>query len=111
MAATTDEKPFVFEKQPSEKEIIGVNFSRRVPTGVTIVSSSVVAELYGNTADMIAESLGPHLQAINPTLTQKTLSCLLIDGVDGFKYKVTFQITLSDNQVKQEDVYVTIKEK
>lgn len=110
MPSTSDLKPFTFPKQPDEKEIIAVDFSRRIPSGVTIVSQTVVSELFGNTADQIANMTGTPLSVSAITVVRKTVSCLISDGEDGFHYRVTFKITLSDGQVKEDEVFVDVKE-
>jgi hypothetical protein len=112
MATTIiDVEPFEFEKQPAEKETIGINFSRRVPAGATVTSYTVVSELYDNSPEKVSASTDP-LQVSNISLsTNKTLSCLISNGQDGYKYKVTFTLNLSDLQAKQDEIFVTVKEK
>ena len=111
MATVVDAEIFEFEKQPSEKEIIGINFSRRVPATATISSYEVASDLYNNSPEKVSSSTNP-LQVSSISLsTKKVLSCLISDGQDGYVYKVTFTITLSDGQIKQDEVFVTVREK
>jgi len=111
---------FLYEKQPWEEEIIGVDFSRRVPSGATIsaVSPSVTYVAIEETVGLngqSADGLGSHLTLGTPTLTgvagrEKILAVKVSGGVDQFKYRVTFRITLSDGQKKEDDVWVIVKE-
>lgn len=110
MSSVSDVKPFTFQKQIAEKETIGVDFSRRIPAGVTITVTSVVSALYNNTPEQIQNMTGTPLQVSSVSLVKKVLSCLISDGEDGFNYKVTFTITLSDGQVKQDEVIVNVRE-
>lgn len=105
-----DLSPFVFSKQPAEREIIGIDFSRRIPSGVTIISYTVVAELHDNSSDLIANMTGTQLQVSSIAVVKKTLSCLITDGEDGFKYRVTFKVTLSDGQIKEDEIFVNVIE-
>jgi hypothetical protein len=110
--AVIDTQPFEFEKKPDEKETIGINFSRRIPSGVTISSYTVTAALYGNTADQIAAAgnLDAELDVSGSAVSNKTLSCLIDKGLDGYKYRVKFVVILSDTQRKTDYVYVTIND-
>ncbi len=110
MASVSDKKPFIFQKQPAEEEIIGIDFSRRIPPTVTISSYIVVAELHGNTPEKIADSIGPHLQVRGTAVSRKTLSCIIYDGQDSLKYRVTFKVTLSDSQVKEDEIFINVIE-
>lgn len=111
---------FEFTKQPWEEEIIAVDFSRRVPAGVTILPvdtdiTDVVLEqtvgLNGQSPDLYSG----HLQIGSQTLTgvvgrEKILAAVVSSGVDQFKYRVSFRVTLSDGQKKEDDVWVIVKE-
>lgn len=111
---------FPYTKQPFECEIVGIDFSRRVPAGVTIRPAEV-----GVTDVQIEETIPPpnfitanyggHLVISSIVLTgvtgrEKILTAKLSEGVTNFQYRVTFRITLSDGQKKEDDLLVTIKE-
>jgi len=110
MPSTSDLKPFTFQKQPLEKEIISVDFSRRIPAGVTIAAQTVVSELWNNSPELIANMTGTLLQVSGIAVVRKVLSCMITDGSGGYNYRVTFTVTLSDGQVKEDEVFVTVKE-
>lgn len=111
---------FSYEKQPWEVEIIGVDFSRRVPAGVTILPvevdvTDVRIEETITPSNLIASNYGPHLAISSIALAgvigrEKILTAKISDGVTGFQYRVTFKVTLSDGQKKEDDVLVTVKE-
>lgn len=111
---------FAYTKQPWEEEIIGVDFSRRVPSGITILPveadvTDVQIEATISPANMHEGDYSPHLTISSIVLTgvvgrEKILTAKISDGVAAFQYRVTFRITLSDGQKKEDDVLVTIKE-
>lgn len=111
---------FTYEKQPWEEEIIGVDFSRRVPSGRTIlpVAADVTEVTIEETVGLqgqIPDGLGSHLQLGTPALTgvvgkERILAVMISAGVDQFKYRVSFKVTLSDGQKKEDDVWVIVKE-
>jgi len=119
MAIVTDKKPFEFPKQPSEKEIIGVDFSRRIPPGVSIIDIDGPPEV-GYSVTVNTTETGPSGAAgagdSNPltvsylSVSRKVLSCMVSAGTDQFVYRCTFVVTLSDGQVKEEDVFVRVNE-
>lgn len=111
---------FEYHKQPSEIEIIGVDFSRRVPAGVTIVPVEVDVtwvskELTISPTNLVESNYSPHLTISDIVLAgvagrEKILTAKISDGVENFQYRVTFKVTLSDGQKKEDDVLVTVKE-
>jgi hypothetical protein len=122
MAIVTDKKPFDYPKQPKEREIIGVDFSRRIPSGVTVINSPATPGVdppdgYSVTATL-SESDSAHEGGYNPSpltvsllsVSRKVLSCMVSGGTDKNVYKCTFVVLLSDLQVKEEDVFVRVNE-
>jgi len=109
---------FEYEKQPWEEEIVGVDFSRRVPATTSITAYTVAVEETISPPGFQAGSYSPHLSGGTPALSgpgvdparHKILSSLLTGGVNNFQYRVTFRVTLLDGQKKEEDVLVTVKE-
>lgn len=111
---------FEYNKQPWEEEIIGVDFSRRMPAGTTVqavqtgVTEAVVELTEGLTGQNPSDFSG-HLELATPVLAgvsgkEKILTVLVSKGVANFKYRVAFKVTLSDNQKKEDDVWVIVKE-
>ncbi len=111
---------FSYEKQPWEVEIIGVDFSRRVPAGVTILPVEVdVTDVTVEETIPLGSSLSPtdaeELVITDITLAgvagrEKILTAKISAGVISFQYRVTFRVTLSDGQKKEDDLLVTVKE-
>jgi hypothetical protein len=108
---------FSYEKQPWEEEIVGVDFSRRVPAGVTVnaVACGVTDVTLEETVGDRPGDYGGHIEISDITLTgvtgkEKILAAMISAGVAGFKYRISYRITLSDNQKKEDDVWVTVKE-
>lgn len=106
---------FEYTKQPYEEEIVAVDFSRRVPSGTTITTYSVVIEETVGLTGLNAANYSPHLTLGTPSLTgavgrERVLAVMVSNGVSDFKYRVSYRITLSDNQKKEDDVWVTVKE-
>jgi len=108
---------FEYTKQPWEEEIIAVDFSRRVPAGTTIepVADDVTEVVLEATLPSEPNSYGPHITIGTPALTgvagrEKILAVMISDGVTGYKYRLSFRITLSDGQKKEDDVWVIVKE-
>lgn len=111
---------FEFNKQPWEEEIIGVDFSRRVPVGTTIqpVAVDVTDVTLEQTVGLTGQNPGDyssHIEIGTPELTgtsgrEKILAVMVSSGVDQFKYRLSFRVTLSDGQKKEDDVWVIVKE-
>jgi hypothetical protein len=111
---------FEYTKQPWEEEIIGVDFSRRIPVGVTVQPvqtgvTEVVVELIEGLTSQNVDDYSDHLVVATPVLTgitgkEKILTALVSGGVSNFKYRVAFKVTLSDGQKKEDDVWVIVKE-
>lgn len=80
--------------------------------GVTDVT---IEETVSLTSGAIAANYGGHLVISGTTLTgitgrEKILAAMILAGVAGFKYRVSFRVTLSDSQKKEDDVWVIVKE-
>ena len=118
---------FIYSKQPWEEEIIGVDFVRRIPSGVTVLpvddplsppleptTYAVVEETVSLTNSSTTVNSDP-LQISNTTLLSvagknRILTCMVSNGNSGFKYRVSFKITLSDGQRKEDDIWVIVRE-
>jgi hypothetical protein len=118
MAIVTDKTPFEYPKQPSEKELIAVDFSRRIPSAVTIVAVSGVPGTGYSVTVSLSESDSTQAGGYNPSnlvasglsVNRKILSCMVSGGTDKNVYRCTFIVTLSDGQIKEEDVFVRVNE-
>lgn len=111
---------FEYSKQPWEEEIIGIDFSRRVPAGKTILApatdvTEVKVEEIISPSRLNPSDYGGHVTVSGVALSgivgrEKILTALISGGVDSFQYRITFRVTLSDGQKKEDDILVTIKE-
>lgn len=90
---------FHIEKQPAEVIVIGVDFSSIV--GSATISSTSVTSIEVDTGQgaSIAQSAG---------VENNVVKIKLSGGTDGKRYKVTVQVTLSDGQIWEEDVFVDV---
>ena len=108
---------FEYTKQPWEEEIIAVDFSRRVPAGVTVdaVATGVTDVTLEEVVGTNYQNYAGHVELSDTTLTgvtgkEKILAVMVSAGVSGFKYRLSFRVTLSDSQKKEDDVWVIVKE-
>jgi hypothetical protein len=108
---------FEYRKQPWEEEVVGVDFSRRVPSNIAIepVAADVTWVSIEETVGDNPNNYAGHLRVGEPSLTgaegrEKILAVMITGGVSEFKYRVSFRVTLSDGQKKEDDVWVTVKE-
>lgn len=107
---------FEYFKQSFESELVAVDFSRRVPAGTTITDFTVILEeTVAVTQGLIADNYSPHIVIGEPTLTgvtgkEKILVVMVSAGISGFKYRLSYRITLSDGQRKEDDVWIIVKE-
>jgi len=107
---------FEYTKQPYEEEFVAVDFSRRVPSGTSIAAYTVtLEETVAVTQGLIAANYGPHIAIGTPSLTgvvgkERILVVMVSAGVAGFKYRLSYRITLSDTQKKEDDVWIIVKE-
>ncbi len=106
---------FEYPKQPYEEELVAVDFSRRVPSGVTITAYSVTLEETVSLNGQNPAGYGPHIAIGTPSLTgvtgkERILVVMVSAGVSQFKYRLSYRITLSDSQKKEDDVWIIVKE-
>lgn len=93
------------EKQSREKQVLTIDYSSVLPSGVT-VSSGVVEAVDGRGADVAATLL----TSTTATTTSTTAKAVLQNGTNGERYKITMLATLSDGQVLEDDVFLLIKD-
>ncbi len=86
---------FFDPKIPSGREYFTNDFARQMAAGLTISSAVCVVTWLGGTADLNASAMVSGAAVINGT----KVSQLLIGGIDGARYQVEFDATLSDGQV------------
>ena len=106
---------FLYSKQPWESELVAVDFSRRVPSGTTISSYEVTLEETVAPPNVHAADYSPHIAIGTPALTgvtgrERILVVMVSAGITGFKYRLSYRITLSDSQRKEDDVWIIVKE-
>jgi len=83
-------------KTPTEQELFGFDFSRLLPSGVTISSAVVTATVIdGTDADPSAMISG------SATISGSLVSQLVIGGVAGVTYCLKCAATFSDGQVPE----------
>lgn len=99
---------FVFNKQPSEKELVGINFSRRIPKTVIVSSYDIRLFKY----DQESWSSTTEISISNPAIYRdKSIVCFVDGGYADTNYKVSIVVTLSDGQKKEDDILIVVKEK
>lgn len=90
-----------FVKQPAEKFAFAVEFSGRIPAGLTIATCSVVASVNGETASGIIEG--------SPVIDETRVSAKIKGGTNGVTYKLTYTIVMSDSfTTLEEDILMEV---
>ena len=94
----------IFEKQPDEVYPVTVDFTARLPSGVTIASA------VGSVTNLISDE-AENTRLVNTTLTttSTTATGKVTGGLVGVDYRVTFKATLSDSSVLEEDLLMRVK--
>ena len=93
-------------KQPAEKFPFAIDFTGRLPSGLTISSATVTATVYqgGASASSVLEG--------SPVVANNVVTIKVKDGSDGVMYKITFTVALSDNfSVLEEDILMEVVNK
>lgn len=95
-----------FSKQPSENYVIALDISERLPSGASIISSTVSAANY--IAGIMDNSVIDTLLAV---IVGTQAKVRVKAGSTGTTYKITFTLTLSDGSVLEEDVLMVVKDR
>jgi hypothetical protein len=95
-----------FNKQPSENYVIALELSERLPSGVSILSSTVSAINYetGAVDNSVIDSLTAVIVGTQAKVRVKA-------GTSGTTYKLTFVLTLSDGSILEEDLLMSVLER
>jgi len=97
-------KPFKWIKQPLESRILEIDCANALPTGVTITAVSATAYDLGNndvSTDMI-EGV--------PTISGDSIYVQLKGGVSGQFYNCKVLLTLSNDEIAEDDITVEVKD-
>ena len=97
--------PRIYTKQPGEKETIKIDFSNRLPSGVTI-SSLTSAKMYKYSDDTDVSST----MITNTSVTSPYVYVQIDDGTDGVEYYLTVKIVLDNGDNIEEDLRVLVDE-
>lgn len=104
-----------FTKQPSEKFPVSVDFTQLLETDEIIVTSTVTAWNGDVEATPIIDNViieaTPTSDATPITNENKIVRVIVKDGTSGITYKLTFQITTSDDNIYEEDVRMIVQDK
>lgn len=93
-----------FETGPTEDRVIGLDFTGKLPTGVTLSSGTVSAILVSDSSDATSAILDSTTLTIDSG--EDTAKVGIKTGAAVGKYLLTFLVTLSDSQVLKDDVLV-----
>lgn len=95
----------VIEKQPAEKFAVSLDFTNRLPTGLTISSGTVTAKEIPNGAANTNVYVTGTLSTTNTTAAATVQA-----GEDGKIYQLTYTVTLSDTTtVLAEDFLLKVR--
>lgn len=89
-----------FKKQPAEKLRYTIDYSAWLSTAETITGFSYVISPSGALA----------IDDPNTIETSNTVSFIVTGGTDNTDYKVTVQITTSNAQLKEDEIYYEVRD-
>lgn len=95
------------EKQSAEQRPYTVDFSLRLPEGVTIASCTLSAfNVFGLAADNAI------LQSTTGTLSAdfKKATAIILGGISGQDYTVTFRANCSDSDIIEQDILLLVRD-
>jgi hypothetical protein len=95
----------VFEKQPRESYVIGIEWAGKLPTNAYLISGTVGGQIY------------PSMDEDNSIITN-TLATVsgtqsltkVLGGEPGRDYRITFLMTLNTGDILEEDVVMQVRE-
>lgn len=94
----------VFRKQPSETYPIAIDYTNRLPEGLTLSSGTVAAlNVQTNLTDNTV------LSSTTGTVSGSKLRAKVQAGVNGSDYKITFTATLSDSSILEDDITMQVR--
>lgn len=94
----------IINKQPAEIFPVSIDFTGRLPEGITVASGTVSA------VDQTTLSADASVyQSGTLSTTTTTATARLKAGVDGRNYVVTYTVTLSDGSILVEDILLKVR--
>jgi hypothetical protein len=93
-----------FPKQPSESYTVGVDFADKLPTGVTVANGTVTAIDPAGT-----DVSGIVLSDTSATISGTKALIRVLAGVHGLAYRLKFVCTLSNNDVREKDLLMSVE--
>lgn len=96
---------FFMKKQSAERRTRTIDFSDRVPSGVTI-SSATVACVKASTLELVNDMLA----STTATVSGGNVSFTVLGGESGVDYRITVTATLSDSEVVTGDVMMRVQD-
>jgi hypothetical protein len=94
-------------KQPSERWKRAIEYYGRLPPGTATLSSAVLTAVDTEDESDVSTTL---IDQTTKAISGTQLSFVLMAGDDTHDYKVTVKMTLSDNQVLEDDFMVYVRE-
>lgn len=98
---------FRFDKQPSERLTLALEWSEKIPTGVSVVSATLSAIRTDTSADATSTVLSSSTGVISGTQVKMTV----LAGTSGVDYKITILTTFSDGTILEEDWTMAVTSK
>lgn len=99
---TTNERKF--QKQPAEAYPIAIDYTNRLPSGLTLASGTVSGtNLATGSADNSV------LSSTTATLDGNKLKVKIQAGAHGTDYKITFLAALSDSSVLEDEIIMQVR--
>jgi hypothetical protein len=94
----------IFRKQPDEIYPVTIDFSARLPTGLTISSAA------GSVTNLATDaSENAMLSSTTLTVSSGNVTGKVTGGSHGTDYRITFKATLSDSSVLEEDLLMQVR--
>jgi hypothetical protein len=95
--------PFFYEKQPSEKYNIDVDFAEdRLESGESISSTSVTAEKCSDETDATSDIID------NDSESGGVVTVRTKNGTDGERYRITIVVTTDATNIYESDVILAV---
>lgn len=95
-----------FIKQPNEERVRGPDFTGKLSSGVTVASATVSARKLSDDSDASDDVL----DSTTAATTDTTALATCIGGTAGEQYKITFLVTLSNGEVLEEEMVMTVRD-
>ena len=93
-----------FIKQPAEKFPISIDFTNRLPSGLTISTVTLAALDLSTNSDVTTTIFGGTSGTVSGNKATGTVRA----GTNGHAYKLTITATLSDSSILEEDLNMSV---